>query len=213
MSCLFPLPKQDPIYVGGKHRRVHGDAYFELVDEFLTAVKRRYGTSGGGWGWVELLPPCPVLCTTSLALCACVGRCPMRSSLLPRTLGSHPALLPPPLCPVAYQPPARAANPCTSPASPACLLASLPSPSCPPCAPVLIDLAGMDYETQMKLINGYRGTFPMYSDSGAPPAAAAAAALLPPPLLLRAARVFRRAVAARSPAGMHSTAATAKFPN
>ena len=46
--CCLPNPSssQDPIYVGGKHRRVHGDAYFELVDEFLMAVKRRYGTSG-----------------------------------------------------------------------------------------------------------------------------------------------------------------------
>ncbi|EFN58521.1 hypothetical protein CHLNCDRAFT_140591 [Chlorella variabilis] len=66
---------QDPIYVGGKHRRVRGEAYFELVDELLTAVRRRYGTS------------------------------------------------------------------------------------------VMIDCAGMDFETQTKLINTYRGTFPMYSDS------------------------------------------------
>ncbi|PSC71621.1 NADP-dependent malic enzyme [Micractinium conductrix] len=36
---------QDPIYVGTKHRRVRGDAYYELVDELLTAVRRRYGTS------------------------------------------------------------------------------------------------------------------------------------------------------------------------
>lgn len=40
----------------------------------------------------------------------------------------------------------------------------LSAPSTP--APVLIDCAGMDYETQSKLINTYRGTFPMYSDSG-----------------------------------------------
>ncbi|KAL4457781.1 hypothetical protein ABPG75_012646 [Micractinium tetrahymenae] len=66
---------QDPIYVGTKHRRVRGDAYYELVDEFLTAVRRRYGSA------------------------------------------------------------------------------------------VLVDCAGMDYETQSKLINTYRGTFPMYSDS------------------------------------------------
>ncbi len=39
-------PDQDPIYVGTKHRRVRGDAYYELVDEFLTAVRRRYGTAG-----------------------------------------------------------------------------------------------------------------------------------------------------------------------
>lgn len=31
---------------------------------------------------------------------------------------------------------------------------------------VMIDCAGMDFETQTKLINTYRGTFPMYSDSG-----------------------------------------------
>jgi hypothetical protein len=67
---------QDPIYVGTKHRRVRGDAYHELVEELLVAVRRRYGTS------------------------------------------------------------------------------------------VMVDLAGMDYETQSKLINTYRGTFPMYSDSG-----------------------------------------------
>lgn len=45
-SSIPPLP-QDPIYVGGTHRRVRGDAYWELMDEFLTAVRRRYGTSGG----------------------------------------------------------------------------------------------------------------------------------------------------------------------
>lgn len=36
---------QDPIYVGSRHRRVKGDEYYELVDEFLTAVKHRYGSS------------------------------------------------------------------------------------------------------------------------------------------------------------------------
>ncbi|PRW56101.1 NADP-dependent malic enzyme [Chlorella sorokiniana] len=36
---------QDPIYVGGTHRRVRGDAYWELMDEFLSAVRRRYGSS------------------------------------------------------------------------------------------------------------------------------------------------------------------------
>lgn len=48
---------------------------------------------------------------------------------------------------------------------------------------MLIDLAGMDYETQVKLINAYRGTFPMYSDSmfGLPTAVLAAVyAALPP---------------------------------
>jgi malate dehydrogenase (oxaloacetate-decarboxylating)(NADP+) len=35
----------DPIYVGVGHRRIKGEVYFELVDEFLTAVRRRFGTS------------------------------------------------------------------------------------------------------------------------------------------------------------------------
>lgn len=35
----------DPIYVGVRHRRVKGDAYYELMDEFMTSVRRRYGTS------------------------------------------------------------------------------------------------------------------------------------------------------------------------
>lgn len=35
----------DPIYVGVGHRRIKGEAYFELVDEFITAVRRRFGTS------------------------------------------------------------------------------------------------------------------------------------------------------------------------
>lgn len=35
----------DPIYAGMKHRRVRGDAYFELIDEFLTAVRHRFGSS------------------------------------------------------------------------------------------------------------------------------------------------------------------------
>lgn len=36
---------QDPIYCGSRHRRIRGDAYYELVDEFFTAVHHRYGTS------------------------------------------------------------------------------------------------------------------------------------------------------------------------
>lgn len=35
----------DPIYVGTRHRRIKGDAYMELVDEFFTAVRQRYGNS------------------------------------------------------------------------------------------------------------------------------------------------------------------------
>lgn len=44
--------------MGTKHRRVRGDAYYELVDELLTAVRRRYGTSGAG-SWLWHLPPPP----------------------------------------------------------------------------------------------------------------------------------------------------------
>lgn len=29
----------------------------------------------------------------------------------------------------------------------------------------MIDLAGMDWEVQSKVVNTYRGTFPMYSDT------------------------------------------------
>lgn len=36
---------KDPIYVGVRHRRVKGDAYFELIDEFFNAVRRRFGPS------------------------------------------------------------------------------------------------------------------------------------------------------------------------
>lgn len=36
---------KDPIYVGVRHRRVKGDAYLELLDEFLNAVKQRFGPS------------------------------------------------------------------------------------------------------------------------------------------------------------------------
>ncbi|KAF6265971.1 hypothetical protein COO60DRAFT_1477166 [Scenedesmus sp. NREL 46B-D3] len=36
---------RSPLYVGVRHRRVRGDAYYQLLDEFLTAVKRRYGNT------------------------------------------------------------------------------------------------------------------------------------------------------------------------
>lgn len=35
----------NPIYVGMRHPRVRGDEYYELVDEFLDAVQRRFGSS------------------------------------------------------------------------------------------------------------------------------------------------------------------------
>ncbi len=31
--------------MGVRHRRVRGDAYYQLLDEFITAVKRRYGNT------------------------------------------------------------------------------------------------------------------------------------------------------------------------
>ena len=31
---------RSPFYVGVRHRRVRGDAYYELLDEFLTSAKR-----------------------------------------------------------------------------------------------------------------------------------------------------------------------------
>lgn len=36
---------RSPLYVGVRHRRVRGDAYYQLMDEFLTAVRRRYGNT------------------------------------------------------------------------------------------------------------------------------------------------------------------------
>lgn len=36
---------KSPLYVGVRHRRVRGDAYYQLLDEFLTAVRRRYGNT------------------------------------------------------------------------------------------------------------------------------------------------------------------------
>nr|BAU61574.1 NADP-dependent malic enzyme [Gonium pectorale] len=36
---------RSPFYVGVRQHRVRGDAYYELMDEFLTAVKRRFGNT------------------------------------------------------------------------------------------------------------------------------------------------------------------------
>ena len=36
---------ENPIYVGMKHRRVKGEEYYDLIDEFLVAVRRRFGNS------------------------------------------------------------------------------------------------------------------------------------------------------------------------
>ncbi|KAJ9522669.1 hypothetical protein QJQ45_019748 [Haematococcus lacustris] len=36
---------ESPFYVGSRHRRIRGDPYYELLDEFLVAIKRRYGNT------------------------------------------------------------------------------------------------------------------------------------------------------------------------
>ena len=36
---------KSPFYVGVKHQRVRGDAYYELIDELMSAVKRRHAIS------------------------------------------------------------------------------------------------------------------------------------------------------------------------
>lgn len=36
--------------MGARHRRIYGDAYYELVDEFMAAARKRYGSTGG---WVD----------------------------------------------------------------------------------------------------------------------------------------------------------------
>jgi malate dehydrogenase (oxaloacetate-decarboxylating)(NADP+) len=33
---------QSQFYVGSKHKRVRGEVYYELLDEFISAAKRRY---------------------------------------------------------------------------------------------------------------------------------------------------------------------------
>ncbi|EIE23960.1 NADP-dependent malic enzyme [Coccomyxa subellipsoidea C-169] len=36
---------QSQFYVGSKHKRVRGDVYYELLDEFISAAKRRFGNT------------------------------------------------------------------------------------------------------------------------------------------------------------------------
>lgn len=160
-----PSPDQDPIYVGTKHRRVRGDAYYELVDEFLTAVRRRYGTAGesrviSGSSREESLARTVLAIRPSWRVPASVELLssrqrragPRRSASGTCTLSRRTAAS----CQVKHR-----SSRLNSPAQ----LVSRPTPA-PPTHPVMIDCAGMDYETQSKLINTYRGTFPMYSDSG-----------------------------------------------
>ena len=33
---------QSQFYVGSRHRRVRGDAYYELIDEFINAAQKRW---------------------------------------------------------------------------------------------------------------------------------------------------------------------------
>lgn len=35
---------QSQFYVGSKHKRVRGEVYYELLDEFISAAKRRYAS-------------------------------------------------------------------------------------------------------------------------------------------------------------------------
>ena len=43
VGCDTDAIREDPLYIGLPQRRVRGDAYDELVDETITALRARYG--------------------------------------------------------------------------------------------------------------------------------------------------------------------------
>ena len=43
VGCETDAIREDPLYIGLPQRRVRGDAYDELVDETITALRARYG--------------------------------------------------------------------------------------------------------------------------------------------------------------------------
>lgn len=188
--------------MGGKHRRVHGDAYFELVDEFLTAVKRRYGTSGEQAAPLRLLvsterhgKACMHACheqLCGLAAAACVACLSFLAALpcLPLLL-YHAVLID--LTGMEYETQVQGGRvslvywPCLCIRLPAWMPAGLSF--LPPIISLLhfvnhsVVPVPLHPTLQMKLINAYRGTFPMYSDSafGLPTAVLGAVyAALPP---------------------------------
>ncbi|WP_428242505.1 NAD-dependent malic enzyme [Gynuella sp.] len=42
VGCNNPMVMEDPMYMGWRHPRISGDEYFEFVDAFIQAVKRRW---------------------------------------------------------------------------------------------------------------------------------------------------------------------------
>ena len=43
VGCDSDSIREDPLYIGLPQRRVRGDAYFELIDETVTALRARFG--------------------------------------------------------------------------------------------------------------------------------------------------------------------------
>ena len=42
VGCNNPIVLEDPMYMGWRHSRINGDEYFEFVEAFILAVKRRW---------------------------------------------------------------------------------------------------------------------------------------------------------------------------